>query len=74
MLASSFPEYSGTEHWLSMIKKSSRVRQTNMEQLEAEIESRAARWNCWARRHDTWDANHVKMTEEAKQSSNTPRA
>ena len=34
---------------------------------EAVIESRAARWDCWAECLDAWDADRAKMTEEAKQ-------
>ena len=48
--------------------------QTNVMQLEerlaahieATIESRAARWDCWAERQDAIDADRAKMTEEAK--------
>ena len=48
--------------------------QTNEMQLEkrltahvdSTIESRAARWNCWAKHQDAWDTDRAKMTEEAK--------
>ena len=58
--------------------------QTNVMQLEerltahveAAIESRAARWDCWAERQDAWDAARAKMTdrERSRCSSSTPRA